>query len=229
MKKSVYLSPSTQEHNIGTDNYGSEEAVMNRIADVVEKELIKNDFVVYRNKPEWDLKQVVADSNARKPDIHLAIHSNAGGGRGCEVFAIAPGGQGEKLALAVFAQVDALTPTVDRGIKFSSNLYELTKTDAPAALIEVAFHDNPADAEWILENIQPIGQAISNGIFKYFGAVMKERDTSLEVAVKALYEKGIIKSPDYWLQNAVKGKSIAGEYAAILIKEVAALILKGDI
>ncbi|MGE5390916.1 MAG: N-acetylmuramoyl-L-alanine amidase family protein [Deltaproteobacteria bacterium] len=228
MKKSIYLSPSTQEHNIGAGKYGSEEAVMNRIADVVENELIKNDFVVYRNKPEWDLKQVVADSNAKKPDIHLAIHSNAGGGRGCEVFAIAPGGQGEKLARAVFDEIDALTPAVDRGIKFSSNLYELTKTKAPAALIEVAFHDNPADAEWILQSIQPIGQAISNGILNYFGVVLQERDTSFKAAVKVLYEKEIIKNPEYWLQNAIKGKAIAGEYAAILIKGVAALVLKGE-
>ncbi len=229
MSKSVYLSPSTQENNRGVGCYGTEELRMNQLADVCEQILRRYGVVVYRNRPEMNLAQVVADSNARKPDIHLAIHSNAGGGRGCEVFAYAPGGQGEKLAHAVYAEIEVLTPTVDRGIKFSSKLYELTKTNAPAALIEVAFHDNLEDAEWILQNIQAIGLAISSGILKYFGIVLQERDTSLEAAVKALKEKGIIKSPDYWLQNAVKGKTVAGEYAAILIKGVAALILKGDV
>lgn len=42
--------------------------------------------------------------------------------------------------------------------------------------------------------------------------------------LKILTETGIINSPDYWLQNAVKGKTVKGEYAAILIKRIANFI-----
>lgn len=90
----------------------------------------------------------------------------------------------------------------------------------------MGFHDNPEDAAWIANNIVAIGTALAIGILNFFGVAVQDEDTALEAAVKALYEKGIIKSPDYWIQNAIKGKDVAGEYAAILIKGVAALILK---
>ena len=39
-----------------------------------------------------------------------------------------------------------------------------------------------------------------------------------------MVKKEIINSPQYWLDNARKGKTVNGEYAAILIKRVAALL-----
>lgn len=169
MGKSVYLSPSTQEHNIGSGNYGSEEARMNQIADVTQKVLQSNGVEVHRNKPEWSLAQVVNDSNQVKPDLHFAIHSNAGGGRGSEVFAYAAGGNGEKAAKAIYSEIEPLTPTSDRGVKFNPSLYELRNTNAPAALVEIAFHDNAEDAAWIVNNIEAIGIALAKGVLKYFG------------------------------------------------------------
>ena len=47
-------------------------------------------------------------------------------------------------------------------------LYELSETIAPAALVEVAFHDQADDAKWILENIEPIGVALAKGIVEVF-------------------------------------------------------------
>ena len=44
------------------------------------------------------LQQVVADSNAKKPDLHFALHSNAGGGSGAECWISAKGGQAEQFA-----------------------------------------------------------------------------------------------------------------------------------
>ena len=32
----------------------------------------------------------------------------------------------------------------------TTRLVELTKTNAPAVLMEIAYHDNPEDAAWIL-------------------------------------------------------------------------------
>ena len=37
-------------------------------------------------------------------------------------------------------------------------------------------------------------------------------------------EKGIINSPDYWIQNAKEGKTVKGEYAAVLIERVPAFL-----
>ena len=44
---------------------------------------------------------------------------------------------------------------------------------------------------------------------------------NLEVALKMLVDNNIIVSPDYWKQNAIKGKTIKGEYAEMLIRNFA--------
>ena len=48
---------------------------------------------------------------------------------------------------------------------------------------------------------------------------------NLEDAVKLLTERNIIRSPEYWINNAGEGTTVKGEYAAILIKRVAEYIL----
>lgn len=234
MKKSVYLSPSTQEYNQGYGGYGTEEQRMNEVADVTQQALERHGLTVCRNRPEWKLPQVVADSNAKRPNVHLAIHSNAGGGRGCEVYCHRFGGDGEKLARAVYEELSPLTPTVDRGVKEGYNffgpgvhMYELAETNAPAALVEIAFHDNPDDAQWLISHIEEIGAALAKGILKYFNLPYLDDSPDLASGLKTLQEFGIIRSPEYWEQNAAKGKTVAGEYAAILIQRVAALLLRG--
>lgn len=168
----VYISPSTQENNIGVGNYGTEERRMNQIADKVVPLLQYNGFTVYRNSPSMSLQQVVADSNRRNVDAHIAIHSNAGGGRGTEVFYTSD--RGKPLASSLYKYAEPLTPTKDRGIKHTDRLYELNRTKAAAALIEVAFHDNRDDAEFILNNMDAIAEAIARGICDYFNVGFKK-------------------------------------------------------
>lgn len=205
--KTVYLSPSTQEKNVGVNNYGTEEIRMNQIADVVQKVLKGHGVIVYRNKPEMALKEVVKDSNSKKPNIHFAIHSNACNGisRGCEIFCHKFGGNGEKLAKAVYSELEPLTPTKDRGVKEGANrfgkdkpLYETAYTFAPAALVEVAFHDNPEDTEWIVDNITAIGSAIAKGILNYFDIPFQQSVNPAETAIDWLAKNGVISSPMYW-------------------------------
>lgn len=238
MGKSIYLSPSTQERNIGAGDYSTEEMRMNQVVEVVANELVRHGVTVYRNRPEMTLSEVVKDSNLKSPDIHFAIHSNAlnGKARGCEVFCHRYGGKGEELARLVYSKVSALTPIKDRGVKEGHSffgegkpMYELAKTYAPAALIEIAFHDNPEDAKWITDNIQDIGTAIAKGILEYFCVPYIEESENLEDAVGILGGKGFFNTPEYWLTNAVEGKTIDGGYAAILIKKMAIFIKNGGI
>lgn len=178
MTKSIYLSPSTQERNIGVGNYGTEEKRMNEVVDVVEKVLINHGIKVYRNRRDWDLKEVIKDSNLRKPGLHFSIHSNAGGGRGAEIFAHSPGGEGEKAAKIIYNEFETIANIKGRGIKFNSKFYELNSTNAPAVLIEVAFHDNLEDANWIVNNIENIGTSLAKGVLKYFDIPFKEEVTN---------------------------------------------------
>ncbi|HJA35149.1 MAG TPA: N-acetylmuramoyl-L-alanine amidase [Firmicutes bacterium] len=166
---SIYLSPSTQENNVGAGSYGTEEQRMNQIMDRIEADL-QGRFTLYRNRPGMTLQQVVADSNAKKPDLHFALHSNAGGGSGAECWISAKGGQAEQFAKRLMEEMSALTPGKDRGVKVSTSLYEVNKTKAPAVILEVEFHDTPEGAAWIVANEKAIAQACVRAILGYFGA-----------------------------------------------------------
>lgn len=210
MGKSVYLSPSLQEHNIGAGDYGTEEFRMNQIADVTQKVLQQHGVTVYRNNPAMTLGQAVADSNAKNPDLHQAIHSNAGNGRarGCTVFCYKFGCAGEPLARNIYAELEPLTPTADHGVHEGKdyygpgkNMYEVWKTNAPAALVEVAFHDNPDDAEWIETHIEIIGKAIAKADLKTLGIPYQPaQDNTNSKLLQALFAKGWITNMDYWTQ-----------------------------
>ena len=107
----------------------------------------------------------------------MALHSNAsatGQARGAEIYTHRFGGEGERLARDIYQYLSALTPTTDFGVKEGyqtfngQGMYELRRTIAPAVLAEVAFHDNPADAQFVIDNIYELGRAISQGILEYF-------------------------------------------------------------
>lgn len=174
--KVIYLSPSAQEYNIGYGDFGSEEYRMNRIADLVEKMLKNQGYTVYRNNPNEKLSQIVRESNEINPDIHVALHSNASGdgfnAQGPEIFANRPNTPGDRLANLIYNEIMQIypDPTKGRGVLHTSSLYEVIRTNAPAVLLEVAFHDNPDDAEWIINNESQIAQAIVNGINSYFSS-----------------------------------------------------------
>ena len=174
--KVIYLSPSAQEYNIGYGDFGSEEYRMNRIADIVEKLLKEQGYTVYRNNPNERLSQIVRESNEINPDIHVALHSNASGegfsAQGPEIFANRPNTPGDRLANQIYNEIMQIypDPTKGRGVLYTSSLYEIIRTNAPAVLLEVAFHDNPEDAQWIIDNESQIAQAIVSGINSYFSS-----------------------------------------------------------
>jgi N-acetylmuramoyl-L-alanine amidase len=174
----VYISPSTQEANEGFGSYGTEEMRMNLIADIVEYELQRHGVTTARNKPAQSLTEVVAESNALKPKAHLAIHSNAsfdGTRRGTDIYIYRKGGKAEELAEDISTYLEPIVPTKPIVIREGfdafdgKGYFELRRTAAPANLIEVAYHDNPADAQFIIDNIYELGSAISKGTLEFLG------------------------------------------------------------
>lgn len=171
-KHKVYISPSTQEHNVGVAGYGTEEKRLNQIATYVMKELASHDKLLEarRNKPEMTLQQVVADSNKWGAELHVALHTDAGpsSARGCTTLINHLGGGSEKFAKILHKRISALTPTDDRGIKVNPELYEPRVTKCPCALIELGFHTNKDDVKWLLTHQEVIGKEIARAILEYF-------------------------------------------------------------
>lgn len=164
----VYISPSTQEANIGLGNYGSEEKRMNEIADYLIPILHDHGITCFRNTPQMSAVGCKEASNIIGVDAHIAIHSNAGGGQGTSAFT-SGSLKGRKLAQFVYDEVAAITPAEpDRGVRTTTTFVEVVKTNAPAVLIEVSFHDHWRDATWIIQNQKEIAIAIAKGILLYF-------------------------------------------------------------
>ena len=89
-------------------------------------------------------------ANTWKADYFISIHFNAGGGTGIETFALAAGGNAERLAKAVQSPLIAHTGMRDRGVKFA-NFQVLRDTLMPAVLIELGFLTNKADCALLRE------------------------------------------------------------------------------
>jgi N-acetylmuramoyl-L-alanine amidase len=201
----VYISPSIQENNRGVGAYGTEEDRMFEIANVVIRELKKHKNIEIRtNERNFGANEIMRNSNGWA-DVHVAIHSNAGGGTGCEIFHYVDGTENLSLKLArkLYNKISAITPMADRGLKNGMNLFEVNDNiKAVSCLIEIAFHDNWADATFIIENIEKIGITIADGILEHL-TVDRGIDTSLiqnpviqpVVNEKIVYVDKIIEKP----------------------------------
>lgn len=174
----IYLSPSNQENNIGAGSFGTEEQYCNIVADKIMSNLFEYNVNLYRNKPTMTVEEIINDSNNKGVDLHVAVHTNSNREqtRGCEVFCYSFGSEGHRLALRVYERLSDLTPSEDRGVKEGRNFYgpgkhmiELARTNAPAILVEIDFHDNPTSALWLLKNTDSIAQEISAGILEHLG------------------------------------------------------------
>lgn len=170
----IYLSPSVQEFNRYSGG-GSEEYYMYLIADAMEPYLKANNIEFDRNRPDMTLSQVIADSNAQKYDLHLAVHSNAspeataGQNTGAEIYYFPTSQKGRRFADILQSNYQSVyrEPGNVRTIP-TANLAELKRTKAPAVLIEVGYHDNPQEAEWIRDNIGNIARSLAQSVAAYF-------------------------------------------------------------
>lgn len=172
---SVFLSPSTQEWNPYI-NGGNEEQYMNLVADEMEPYLRSSGIEYTRNDPSRDVRGAINDSNARNYDVHLALHSNAGGGqfagklRGIDIYYSPYSEKSRTLASILANNLQYVYPDASKvNILPTTSLGEVTRTKAVAVLAELGYHDNQADAEWIKANIVPIARSLVQGLCDYFG------------------------------------------------------------
>lgn len=170
----IYLSPSSQEFNKYI-NGETEEYYMNLIVDKMIPYLEANDIQFKRNTKDMAANSSVVDSNKENYDLHLAIHSNAAGGedvgkyRGTQIYYYPTSTKGKRAAEIIAKNFKRIYPLPDQ-VKTvpTTRLGEVSQTKAPAVLMEVVFHDNIDDANWMKENIDTIAQNIVESVREYF-------------------------------------------------------------
>ncbi|MBQ7725548.1 MAG: SH3 domain-containing protein [Clostridia bacterium] len=170
----IYLSPSTQEFN-PYNGGGTEEQYMNLIADAMEPYLTASGIRFSRNTPEMTAASSIRASNSGRYDFHLALHSNAsptgdGSLRGSDVYYYPSSVKGKTFAHIAAANLRLIYPLPEkvRAVP-TTTIGEVSKTKAPASLIEIAYHDNRQDADWIRANIDVIAQNLVLSLTEYFG------------------------------------------------------------
>ncbi len=164
----IYLSPSTQEYNEYITG-GTEEEYMNILADALEPYLAEAGIEFDRNTPDMTAASSIAQANSTGGyDFYLSLHSNAapeeftGMLRGPDVYYNPDNAESRRAAELIAEQLRLIYPDpqlVDT--RPTDYLGEVLRPNAPAVLVEVAYHDNLEDAQWIANNIDEIAQALA--------------------------------------------------------------------
>lgn len=168
----IYLSPSTQAHNVGVGDYGTEEYRMRQIAWKVGELLTRQGADVAIARVDFEPKDCVAESNAYRPIFHVALHSNSSPnqvGKGVEGFYWPGSTKGKSLTTDICSALAAMNPNGLRRVEPNSTLTEIAGPDAVCAYIEVGFHDRPEEAAWIVREMDAIAFAIAEVVCRHVG------------------------------------------------------------
>lgn len=202
MAKKIYLSPSNQNGNLYSYGDTNEMEQCNRIAQAAEKHLERNGYTVKRAPKGQDMNKSIAESNSWGADLHIPIHTNAGGGSGPLVMVYNKASGNVKYAQPIYDALLAICTGkkgygVRIGTEMTSGNYmpaELSDTVAVAAYCECEFHDDKTLAKWIINHVDDIGAAIAKGVCKADGKTYIEEeaetpDVFYRVQVGAFNEK----------------------------------------
>ena len=179
----IYLSPSTQENNLYVSG-GSEEYWMNRLADDMVPFLDSSGIQYSRNTPDMTAASSIAASNRGNYDLHLALHSNAapegqyGQVRGVLVFYYPGSVEGRRAAEIFTENLKKIypIPSLVRA-EPTTTIGEVRRVRAPSVFLELGYHDNPDDAAWVKNNLDPIARSIVLGLTEYFRVPFLEPTT----------------------------------------------------
>lgn len=188
----IYISPSDQWSN-KTVTGNTEANQCGKIARSLSTILNRrgNITLVGDNSKEKTYRNRVVESNKFGSDLHICIHTNAGGGQGTLVLC-SDKSKDNQYVKSVYESVAKLTPSKDKGIQTRSDLYEINATKAVCIYIEVDFHDNMESEKWIEANIDNIALAIADGItppektvtYKVQVGAFKDKENALKMQAK---------------------------------------------
>lgn len=176
----IFLSPSTQTGNLYVTG-NTEQYWMNQLADAMEPYLTASGIQYVRNNPNGSAARSIRQSNSGDYDLHVALHSNAapegyyGQIRGSDVYYYPSSSQGKRAANLIADALKTIYPDPNRVRALgTTTIAEVRATRAPVVFLELAYHDNPEDANWITSNLNLIARTIVLALTEYFGIPFRE-------------------------------------------------------
>ena len=122
---------------------------------------VVNCTIDYASSTSESLDLIVKQANRQDLDWFIAIHFNAGGGKGVEVYTYE--GRQYQDAIDVCKNIEKLG-FKNRGVKAGTGLYVIRKTKAKAMLVEVCFVDTDDADKYLEVGYKAIAKAIVEGV-----------------------------------------------------------------
>lgn len=172
MKKKIYISPSSQTENRYAVGNTTEAEQCRKIALKTVEALKRCGFEAKTNTENGKtMYDRVAESNAWGADFHIPIHTNACNGNvsGFRGFYFSAASKGFALLKKIAEYVEPLTPGQSDSLSAQPGLYECRASNAPCAYLELGFHDNPTEAQYIIGHTADLAEAICKGVCDYCG------------------------------------------------------------
>lgn len=197
MSKKIYLSPSCQINNVYASGNTNEQEQCNRIAEFTKTALERCGFEVKKAPKGQAMAKSISESNNWSADLHIPIHTNAFNGQtlgGTLVMIYSNATENKKAGSAILNAVAPISPGSDYSLRVNPSLAELNLTKAIAVYVECEFHDTKEGADWIINNVKSLGEAICKGVCNYYGVTYKEdfsdnSDKLYRVQIGAFKEK----------------------------------------
>ena len=235
----IYISPSNQNNNPYSYGSTNEMEQCYKIGQACNTALKRCGFTTMLADKGQAMYTSINESNKFNADVHICIHTNAGGGKGAEVMVFEKSSTNMKYAQPVYNELSALTGN-GRGIKLRPELAEINSTNGVCVYCECEFHDNKNLAKWIVENTTVIGEAIAKGICKAFGVTYKAPNSKENKPVadnKTEHKPQKVTKPDVVYRVKVDGKWLPevknlADFAGIkgkAITDVAIKVTKGTV
>ncbi|MFR1232279.1 MAG: SH3 domain-containing protein [Evtepia gabavorous] len=172
----IYLSPSTQEYNEYVNGLGNEEEWMNRLADAMEPMLFASGIQYTRNTPDMTGGLLHPGLQCRELQpapgpAHQRLRRRPGGPKpGIIAFYFPGSARGMRAAQFLADGLKAIYPLPNLvRTEPTTTIGEVRRVRAPAVLLELGFHDNPDDAQWIVTHIDAMAESIVLSLTEYFG------------------------------------------------------------
>ncbi len=174
----LYYSPSSQPENKYAVGNTNEQEQCRKIAKKCAEASIRCGFDAMAGL-SGTMYTRVAESNAWGADAHIPIHTNGFDGNvaGFRGFYYKAGGAGHKLVAAIEDTVAPITPGTSDGLSAQPKLYEVYASNAPCAYLELGFHDNPVEAQYIIDHTDDLAESIVKGVCKHYGVAYVNNGT----------------------------------------------------
>lgn len=176
MKYKIYISPEDRASNVYASSAlwnghtTNEKEQMGRCADYMERGLLRCGSFEVINAQYGNMYDRVRESNNWPADMHVAPHTNGFDGRaaGTRVHCY-PSEGSRRIGRLIQERIGPLSPGAPDFLVEDDRLYELRAPHMVAVLPEFAFHDNPADAQWLVDSMERIAEETVQAICEYFG------------------------------------------------------------